>query len=364
MLQKKQNTSSNNLSAGTRRAPNFRHILYVWNGRQSAPETRRSADALAAELYAHLTGGAMLVHVHEGHEPAHLLQAFDGRLAIFNGSADDYDATGAGRQLPAAYLLQVSGTVTYRSRAVQMLAKQAHITAGDCLVLATSAGAIWVWCGQRSTGDAREMAKRIGRAAAATTTVAAGFRGGGGGIDGDGGIEYVLAVEGSEPAEFWQCLPDQLEIKLRMAHEMAEPPNGGKQAAGEMGRAATMTATTKQTDEVGLYAVSMSSVHDGDVHFEQIVAYGQSDLWPEDVYLLDSGSVVYVWLGEKWYVIYIYPTFVSVCIKNNWVLPYNLAAQRPNERQPLALLSVFSPTHCRHAARTRPLRWSVKVPSR
>lgn len=243
----------------------------------------------------------MLVHVHEGQEPPHLLQAFDGRLAIFNGSADDYDTTGAGRQLPAAYLLQVSGAVTYRARAVQMLAKQAHITSGDCLVLATSAGAIWVWCGQRSTGDAREMAKRIGRAAAATA--AAGYHSSGGNgriamVDSgaDDAIEYVLAVEGSEPSEFWQCLPDQLEIKLRMAHGMSDMATSSVKA-GEFSR-------IKAADEVGLYAV-LNGTQDGgggDVQFEQIVGYAQSDLMPEDVFVLNNDNVVYVWLGERWYV--------------------------------------------------------------
>lgn len=273
-----QNTAPNNLTSAPQ-VPRFRHILYLWIGSQSTLDQRHQAAELAAELYDHLQGGAMLVRVAEAHEPPQLLQAFGGRLAIFNGKSDDFDSSGACRQLPAAYLLKVSGAVTYAARALQVLAKTAHITSRDCLVLATSAGTVWVWCGQGSTGDAREMAKTVG--AAATM----------------GDTDYVLALEGSEPDAFWQCLPDQLESKLRMAHTMVDATaaaNGGDGFEQQLQQQQADAAAT-----VGLFAVS-TVVADGEVSFRQIVAFAQADLMPEDVYVLDAGCVVYVWLGDQW----------------------------------------------------------------
>lgn len=290
-----QHISASNLNA-TPALPRCRHAVYLWLGAQSTVAARTTIAALAAQLHDQLHGaggGAMLVRTVQSHEPAQLLQAFAGRLAIFNGAASDYDASGACRHLPTSFLLKVCGALAHQARAVQVLAKQAHITSRDCLVLAITRAAasrgaatpaqapapvVWVWCGQGSTGDAREMAKQIGAAVVAAA----------------GGGEYVLALEGSEPDAFWQCLPDQLEIKVRMAHVVAVDTNGllHDGAVGDDGRSG-------QSATAVLYAVSGTPTA-VEFTFRQVVAYGQADLLPEDVFVLDAGSVVYVWLGEQW----------------------------------------------------------------
>lgn len=237
-------------------------------------------------------GGVMMMRCSEGHEHPQLLQVCGGRLAIFNGSSDDYAAAGVGgqRQLPATYLLKCSGAATFETRAVQVLAKQANITSRDCLVLVTAVGTVWVWCGQSSTGDAREMAKTLGRAAAKSQRTKCAD----GGDDDDDDDdeeedneyvgEYVLALEGSEPDAFWRCVPDQLEIKLRQAKSIGNGMDVNK---------------SPEMATVGLFSVT-SNATNNEIVFRQIVAFGQTDLMPEDVFILDAGVVVYVWLGDLW----------------------------------------------------------------
>lgn len=241
--------------------PIFHEILYLWVGIACSPETAVRGEKLSTEMFERLRReGVMQVRVHEGWEPPHLLQIFKGKLIVFNGKSDDYDVTGGCNVYPVTFLLKVSGDVPFNSKAVQVTGKSAQFSSKDCLVMNNENEEVWVWCGQSSTGDKREIAKTIG------TLVG----------------EYSLALESSEPDAFWRCLPETIESKLRMAHT---EPNG--------------VAPLQAIDAVVELFV-MCSMDSLGVTFQQINAFEQSDLTPNDVFLLDTGNCVFLWIGKQW----------------------------------------------------------------
>lgn len=243
--------------------PAFHEILYLWVGAFCSSETAGRGEKLAADFYEHLQrDGIMQVRVHEGWEPPHFLQIFKGNLIIFNGKSDDFDVNGGCNVYPVTFLLKVSGDSTYNSKAVQVSGKSTTFTSRDCLVLNSENEDVWVWCGQSSTGDKREIAKTIGNLVG----------------------EYSLAIESSEPEEFWRCLPEKIECKLRMAHTETNGFVIGEKATEAF---------------VGLYVVC-SMDWQGGAGCQQIIPFEQSDLCPEDVFLFDTGSCVFVWIGDRW----------------------------------------------------------------
>lgn len=234
-----------------------RHLLYLWTGRQCPLEVRACGETLTTELFQHLQRNVMQIRVNDGLEPPHFLQIFKGKLIVFNGQCTDYDPTGSCNMQPSTFLLKVTGDSTFNSKAVQISNKSAF-GSKDCLILMTLDKEVWVWCGQGSTGDSREIAKSIG------STIG----------------EYTLALESNEPIEFWMCLPEKIEAKFRNANQYL---NG----------IAHSTAIANQ--HVDLYICLPE--HIDETAFERVCAFEQLDLTPEDVYLLDVGSFVYVWVG-------------------------------------------------------------------
>lgn len=242
--------------------PIFHEILYLWVGAACSTETAARGEKLSNEMYTRLRrDGIMQARVHEGWETPHFLQIFKGKLIVFTGKSDDFDISGGCNVYPVTFLLKVSGDSTFNSKAVQVSGKSANLSSKDCLVLNSENEEVWMWCGQSSTGDKREIAKSIGT------------------LVGD----FSLAVESSEPDEFWRCLPETVESKLKMAHQetngvpLIEPSN---------------------ENAIGLYVVS--SMDSLGVTFQQINSFEQSDLTPEDVFLLDTGNCVFMWVGKQW----------------------------------------------------------------
>ena len=104
---------------------------------------------------------------------------------------------------------------------------------------------------QGSTGDEREAAKRI-----ASQSV----------------VEPVMVFEGSEKPDFWDAL-------------------GGKEAYSNEKR--LQEAQPDRTPR--LFHCSNAS---GRFVAEELIAFNQDDLIPDDVLLLDSGDALFLWIGD------------------------------------------------------------------
>ncbi|XP_015610528.1 villin-1 isoform X2 [Cephus cinctus] len=211
-----------------------RVIIYYWEGAHSTSMDREAALESACNLAEDTS--AQLVKASQGREPAHLLQIYAGKLIILAGPHRD--------EAPKKYLVRVLGSTPYTSKAVERPLRASSLDSSGVFVLFSNCPA--VWCGGRSTGDAREASRRLAPAAA------------------------PLVVEGKEDDEFWTQI-------------------GGR------GNYGTETTEDMEETENHLYHCHTEG---GAFLGEEILGFTQSSLLPEAAWLLDAGNVVWVWLGK------------------------------------------------------------------
>lgn len=248
-----QSNSNSNVNSGSA----VKNIIYLWSGLQSSQADRTTGELFLSEMFDHFKTNVAQIRVTEGLEPPHFLQLFKGKLIIFNGKCASVDPSGLGKKYPHSFILKVVGNSTFTTKAVQVSNKTIY-TPKDCYILKADLD-IWVWCGQCSTGDSREMAKLI-----------ASMIG-----------EAELVMEGNETDEFFQSVGEKCIKQLKKTQLSLDllPPQ-------EM---------TWERSRVGLY---LASFVQGNIVLEPILAFNQKDLSPENIYLLDAGNMIYVWLGN------------------------------------------------------------------
>lgn len=230
-----------------------KYLIYFWLGQNSSQDEKGTAAMKAVELDDELGGVAVQVRVVQGKEPAHFLTIFSGKMIILRGgkasSFDGEEAVDTG--IPENFLLQVRGNDSHNTRATEVDLRAASLNTNDVFLLKTG-GNNYIWCGKGSTGDEREMAKKI------AAVIAPG--------------EQETVYEGKEKPDFWKAIGGQEEY----AHDkrLADSSN-------------TMPARLFQCSNA-------SGVFKG----EEIMNFTQSDLIPEDVMMLDAHDTIFLWIGN------------------------------------------------------------------
>lgn len=255
----------------------IKNLIYLWIGRQCRQTDKTTGELFLAEMFDHFNTNVAQIRIHDGEEPPHFLQLFKGKLIILNGP----DVKENNRKFPPAFILKVVGNSSYTAKAIQVPNKASH-SPTDCYIIKAISGTVWVWCGHSSTGDTREMAKNI-----------AGIVG-----------EPNLALDGAENDDFFESVGEKCINQLKMIQHSTVQ--------------ALKTAWDKS--RVSLY---LASLVQGQIKLEEIFAFNQMDLTPDNVYLLDAGSVIYVWLGNM---------VESVQKQAAWVIALHLISIHPIPR--------------------------------
>ncbi|KAH8298354.1 hypothetical protein KR018_008086, partial [Drosophila ironensis] len=268
-------------------------IIYQWNGSEASSETIAQADKFAIASFEALKEPGMFVQLYEFDEPPHFLQIFKGKLIIMRGQRSDllYGGDLKSNALQETFLLKVYGDASYNAKAVEET-PLSSISSKDCYVIKTSH--VWVWCGQSSTGDAREMAKSVG-----------GLLG-----------ESSLMLEGKESKEFWQSVAMYFNQSLVIngngnscsSSTTSSSSGAGSMCNGSSSNGGNVSPTlsnncylntsvpSKPRPPVQLFLVWWAQKT---LRYEEILGFAQQDLSADCTYILDTGTLTYVWLGSQ-----------------------------------------------------------------
>jgi hypothetical protein len=230
------------------------HTIYYWLGLGSSSDEKGAAALLTKQMDEELGGAATQVRVVMGKEPLHFIGLFKGKMIVRSGGkassfrnrqdADSYDMDGIS-------LFHVRGTDEYDTRAVQVPETAPSLNSGDCFVLLTP-DIMYVWKGEGANESEVETATKIAEILRETRTL-------------------TPLDEGEEPPGFWSAL-------------------GGK---GEYPKAIGLPEASR---EPMLFCCSNAT---GTHKLEPIFDFGQIDLEEEDVFLLDSFTTIWVWIGSQ-----------------------------------------------------------------
>ncbi|GMF27055.1 unnamed protein product [Phytophthora lilii] len=227
-------------------------VIYFWQGRSSTTDEKAAAAILATFLDDSLGGSPVQVRVVQGKEPAHFRALFKGTMIVHAGGKasaftnrddeDSYDTDGVS-------LYQVRGTNAENTLAAQVDEKTSSLTSGDCFVLVTPSK-VYEWQGTGSSPAEREIASKI-------ASILKKNR------------EIEVVEEGSESDDFWEFL-------------------GGK------GEYAKTKSSFEAPHEPRLFQCSNAY---GYFDAREIVNFAQDDLNTDDVFILDTYTTLYVWIG-------------------------------------------------------------------
>jgi len=230
------------------------YLLYYWLGADSTSDEKGAAALHVTKMDDQLGGAATQVRVVMGKEPSHFVRCFKGTMVVHSGGkasgfknradADSYDMDGIS-------LFQIRGNDDNDTHAVQVAEKAASLNSGDYFVLQTPT-TCYKWAGGASNESEGETAAKVAAALQATRA-----------------LEDVK--EGAEPDAFWDAL-------------------GGK---GEYPSARVMPEGSR---EPMLFQCSNST---GSLAIDPVFDFSQTDLTEEDVFLLDSFTSLFVWVGSE-----------------------------------------------------------------
>ncbi|GLE02953.1 hypothetical protein PINS_up011832 [Pythium insidiosum] len=227
-------------------------VIYFWLGRQSTTDEKASAALWAKKLDDDMGGSPVQVRVIQGKEPAHFRALFKGKMIIHAGGkasgfsnvndSDSYDTDGVS-------LYHVKGTKPENTVASQVDEVAANLNSGDCFVLVTPQ-TVFEWHGNGSSDAERTIAHSIVDVLKQKRT-------------------SVVVREGSESEEFWSFLGGKAPYpKEKAAFECPHQPR--------------------------LFHCSNSY---GFFNAEEIFDFAQDDLNVDDVFLLDTYTSLYIWIG-------------------------------------------------------------------
>jgi hypothetical protein len=217
------------------------HMIYFWLGRDSEQVEKGSAAMNAVELSKQLSEASTQVRIVQGHEPWHFARLFDGGMIIHSGGRAGQASAEEGNKL-----YHVRGTNAHNTKAVQVECSAENLNSGDCFVIVTPDFTLQ-WNGKHANEEEK-----------ATALAAAGKIGG----------ELYTIEEGEEDDTFWEHLGGKAEYP-----EAVPAPN------------APEPKLLHVNDHAGYLAV------------DTIFNFTQDDLANDDVFILDTHTQVFVWVG-------------------------------------------------------------------
>lgn len=235
------------------------YIIYFWQGQESSQDEKAASALLTKELDDSMGGAPVQCRVTQGKEPAHFRTIFKGRMIVHaGGKASGFRnrADTDSKDTDGTALFHVKGSSELNTFAMQVDEVASQLNSGDCFVLVTPQ-LVYVWKGHGANDLEESVATRI------AAVLQQGYLG-------KGGRSMQNVEETKEPEAFWQALGGKADYACTpVGDPVAQDPR--------------LFRCTNCGGRMGV---------------EEIVDFTQSDLEDGDVYVLDVGTSIFVWIGS------------------------------------------------------------------
>lgn len=237
------------------------YVIYYWLGKDTTQDEAAAAAIYSVTLDNELDGGAVIVRVPQGEEPKHFLKIFKGEFVISMGGKasgfknsnqkDSYDTDGV-------RLFRVYGNDVEDIRAEQMAEESSSLSPDDVFILETPEN-VFLWYGEDSSDEEKSQGQSFIQKVLGSS------------------VEFITLEQSDETDDFWKYLGNSSDMKKNSVWR------------DKLGK--------RLQDDAHLYEVALKS--DNSVKLEEIPNYSQKSLHSDECYVLDSGDVIYVWVGQQ-----------------------------------------------------------------
>ncbi|XP_041019138.1 villin-4-like [Juglans microcarpa x Juglans regia] len=234
------------------------YLIGTWFGKQSVEGERASAISLASKILESLKFLPAQARIYEGNEPIQLYSIFQSFIVFKGGLSDGYKNDIAEKGIPddtykedGIALFRVQGTGPDNMQAIQVEAVASSLNSSYCYIL-HSDSTIFTWSGSLTTSDNQELVERQLDLIKPN-------------------VQSKTQKEGAESDQFWDLLGGKSEYpSQKIVREAESDPH--------------------------LFSCDFSK---GNLKVTEIYNFTQDDLMTEDIFILDSHSDIFVWVGQQ-----------------------------------------------------------------
>ncbi|KAG6649182.1 hypothetical protein I3843_07G191200 [Carya illinoinensis] len=234
------------------------YLIGTWFGKQSVEGERASAISLASKMLESLKFLPAQARIYEGNEPIQLYSIFQSFIVFKGGLSDGYKNDIAEKGIPddtykedGIALFRVQGTGPDNMQAIQVEAVASSLNSSYCYIL-HSDSTIFTWSGSLTTSDNQELVERQLDLIKPN-------------------VQSKTQKEGAESDQFWDLLGGKSEYpSQKIVREAESDPH--------------------------LFSCDFSK---GNLKVTEIYNFTQDDLMTEDIFILDSHSDIFVWVGQQ-----------------------------------------------------------------
>ncbi|CAK7337538.1 unnamed protein product [Dovyalis caffra] len=234
------------------------YLIGTWFGKKSVEEERASAISLASKMVESLKFLPAQARIYEGKEPIQFFSIFQSFIVFKGGHSSGYKNYIAENGLPdetykedGVALFRVQGSGPDNMQAIQVEPVASSLNSSYCYILHNDSS-VFTWSGNLTTSEDQELIERQLDLIKPN-------------------MQLKPQKEGSESEQFWDLLGGKSEYaSQKLAREAESDPH--------------------------LFSCIFSR---GNLKVSEIYNFTQDDLMTEDIFILDSHSEIFVWVGQQ-----------------------------------------------------------------
>eukprot|EP01130_Rhizamoeba_saxonica_P002278 TRINITY_DN12116_c0_g1_i1.p1 TRINITY_DN12116_c0_g1~~TRINITY_DN12116_c0_g1_i1.p1 ORF type:complete len:1609 (-),score=370.52 TRINITY_DN12116_c0_g1_i1:51-4877(-) len=217
-------------------------IIYFWQGRDSAIIEKGASALLTIELDKELEGEAVQIRTQQGNEPKHLVSMFGGNVITHTGKYSEYDSN-----IPHIY--RVAMNPFNQIYCVEELYSPDSFYSKHCFVVRN-----YVWIGKDSNIQEKDIAENV--------------------------CQMLIRL-------------DNISANVSIVNQTGSTPKGLQKLIK-----GNITPTLATSNPVRFFKLGIVS---GVIEAHEVVPFTQDDLDRNTCVILDTGGVVFVWIGSNAY---------------------------------------------------------------